>query len=54
MTYGGVGITEIVATMKMKDIKELMRSLCFLRKLAMIEGLKLTVFTYKWGKMCKA
>jgi len=36
--------------MKMKDIKEVMRLPRFLRKLVMTEGLKLTIFTCKWGK----
>jgi len=26
----------------------------FLRKLAMTEGLQLTIFTYKWGKCVKS
>jgi len=39
--------------MKMEDIKEVMRLPRFLRKLVMTEELKLTVFTYKWGKCVK-
>ncbi|MDO9555313.1 MAG: hypothetical protein Q7J40_01885 [Atribacterota bacterium] len=39
--------------MRMKDIKEVMRLPRFLRKFVMTEGLKLTIFTYKWGKCVK-
>ena len=46
-------MAEIVTTTKMKDIKEVMRLPRFLRNLAMTEGLKLTIFTYKWGKYVK-
>ena len=50
---GGSGNDRSLNKMKMKDIKEVMRLPCFLRKLAMAEGLKLTILTYRWRKCVK-
>jgi len=53
MIYCGAGNDRSLSRMKMKDIKVVMRLPRFLRKLVMTEGLKLTIFTYKWGKCVK-
>ena len=53
MIYGGDGNDRSLSRMRMKDIKEVMRLSHFPRKLAMTEGLKLKIFTCKWGKCVK-
>ena len=49
----GSGNDRSINRMKMKDIKEVMRLPRFLRKFVITKELKLTMFTYKWGKCAK-